>query len=282
MNKQMSLNKINCFLIITFLLLPFSGAIAQDYRRWKIIDDGSISWMINNSNIPHGDHIEMSGKRISCVLRYGVAANGSFYVTKSLVWPMLRTIPNNTHASLIRQFRQDGFDFVTVNYKPVINEKVSMVTLNGTVLVRSKAGEELELTRQYFPSPARPEFCEIYTIKNISKKNLVVEIPQLNETYTTNPARGTDGSYTIHASIVNSGHYDIHANDSISFAVCYSGTKQNEGLPVVNCEEEKQRRLLFVQQMWSNLVLETPDTVLNKAFAYAKIRAGESIYETKG
>jgi len=282
MNKLISLIELSCFLIITFLLLPVNRSLAQDYRRWQMMYDGSVSWMINNSNIPHSDHIEMSGKRISCVLRYGVAANGSFYATRSLVWPMLRTVPNNTHASLTRQLRQDGFDFVTVNYKPVSNEKVSMITLNGTLLVQSKAGEDLELTRQYFPSPTSPGFCEIYTIKNISKKSCVVEIPQLNETYTTNPVRGTEGSYTIRASIANSGHYDIPANDSVSFSVFYSGVKQNEDLPVVNCEEEKQERLAFVHQMWSSLVLETPDTVLNKAFAFAKIRAAESIYETKG
>jgi hypothetical protein len=32
----------------------------------------------------------------------------------------------------------------------------------------------------------------------------------------------------------------------------------------------------------NNLVLETPDSILNRAFAFAKIRAAESIYQTKG
>ena len=31
-----------------------------------------------------------------------------------------------------------------------------------------------------------------------------------------------------------------------------------------------------------NLVLETPDTVINTMFAFSKIRACESIYETQG
>jgi hypothetical protein len=37
-----------------------------------------------------------------------------------------------------------------------------------------------------------------------------------------------------------------------------------------------------VQQWWSELVLETPDEMLNKAFAFAKLRGSESIYRTKG
>lgn len=142
--------------LILALILFSVRSYGQEYRRWQMNPDGSISWLVNN-NIPHSDHIEMSGKNISCVLRYGVAADGSFQATRSLVWPMLRTIPNNTHASLTRRFAQDAFDLVTVNYKPIDKEKVSSIQLNGTLIVQSKANNNLELTRQYFPSTFIPD-----------------------------------------------------------------------------------------------------------------------------
>jgi hypothetical protein len=126
------------FSIIAFCFI-LNKSFSQEGHRWQINQDGSISWKINN-NIPHDDHIEMSGKKISCILRYGVALDGSFQATRSLVWPMLRTIPNNTHASFTRQFAQDAFDLVTVNYKPITEEKVISLTLNGTLLVNSKVG----------------------------------------------------------------------------------------------------------------------------------------------
>ena len=278
----MLVNKLSLNFIIIFFALSAIQSVAQDYQRWQIMPDGSISWLIKNSNLPHSDHIEMSGKRVSCVFRYGVNADGSFQATRSIVWPMLRTIPNNTHASLMRQFKQDGFDFVTVNYKPIDNEKVLSITFNGILSVKSKSGTNLELMRQYFPSATMPGFCEIYTIKNISQKNAVVEIPQINQVYTTDPAKGIKGSYTIRATLTGSGHYNLPTNDSISISVFYSGSKLNEAFYAVNCEEEKKQRLSFVQEVWRKLVLETPDTVLNKEFAFAKIRAAESIYETKG
>src|SRR5690606_17760681 len=78
-------------------------------QRWQIDADGSIRWDVG-SDIPHYDHIEMSGQQLSAVLRYGVNADGSFSLERSLVWPMLRTVPNNTHASLMRRF---GIDFVS-------------------------------------------------------------------------------------------------------------------------------------------------------------------------
>ncbi|WP_264530849.1 hypothetical protein [Flavobacterium sp. N502540] len=270
---------------ILFVLVAFCSIIgktfSQEDRRWQINPDGTISWQISN-NIPHDDHIEMSGKKISCVLRYGVAADGSFHATRSLVWPMLRTIPNNTHASLTRRFVQDGFNLVTVNYKPIVAEKVTSLTLDGTLHVKSKVGNTLELTRQFFPSTTLAGYCEIYTLKNISEKTCVVEIPKSNTVYTTDSAKGTEGSYALHVDLANSGSFNLKTNEVVRFSVFYSGVKTNEQVPVVNAEEEKEKRTQFINQIWSKLILETPDPVLNTEFAFAKIRASESIFETKG
>lgn len=269
------------FFILVFHCIITIQLFSQDYRRWQMNQDGSISWQINNS-VPHSDHIEMSGKRISCVLRYGVSADSSFHATRSLIWPMLRTIPNNTHASLTRQFAQDAFDLVTVNYKPIQGEKVYSITINGTLLIKSKGGNNLELTRQYFPSVTLPGYCEVYTIKNTSGKNCVVEIPKSNNVYYTDPAKGTEGSYAIHIDFFNGGNFNLQTNDSVSFSVLYSGVKANEQAPIVDADNEKAKRLAFIHDVWSKLVLETPDPVLNRSFAFAKIRAAESIFETKG
>ena len=50
----------------------------------------------------------------------------------------------------------------------------------------------------------------------------------------------------------------------------------------VDVESEERARRERVDGFLSKLRLETPDPVLNTAFAFAKIRATESIYETKG
>ena len=281
LNRSFLQKKLTSIYILAILCCITSNLLSQDYPRWHMNQDGSISWKINN-NIPHSDHIEMSGKRISCVLRYGVVADGSFHATRSLVWPMLRTVPDNTHASLTRQFALDAFELVTVNYKPIVAEKVVSITINGTLLVKSKAGNNLELTREYFPSTALPGYCEVYSIKNTSKNACLVEIPKSNNTYYTDPAKGTEGSYALHVDVFNGGNFKLQTNDSVSFSVFYSGVKANEPVPAVGVNNEKTKRLKLVHDVWSNLVLETPDTVLNRAFAFAKIRAAESIFETKG
>jgi hypothetical protein len=269
------------FFIVSFLWLVVGTSFSQEYHRWEMNEDGSISWRIKG-DIPHADHIEMSGKQISSVIRYGVASDGSFQATRSLVWPMLRTIPNNTHASLTRRFAQDGFEMVTINAKPVPKDSVYEITINGTLIIKSKAGKGLELTRQYFPSTTLPSYLEIYTVKNISQKSCVAEIPASRLIYNTDPSMGVDGSYAVRVDVINNGYYVIQPGDAVSFTILYAGYKANEQSTPIDIENELDARRAFVQQVWNKLVLETPDTVLNRAFAFAKIRASESIFQTKG
>ena len=69
--------------------------------RWTLADGGrTIVWRPSD-DIPHYDHVEMTGEKVSMVLRWGVDADGAFRCERSLVFPTLRRIPNDTHASLV-------------------------------------------------------------------------------------------------------------------------------------------------------------------------------------
>lgn len=51
---------------------------------------------------------------------------------------------------------------------------------------------------------------------------------------------------------------------------------------VINGQQEKLKRIEAVTSWMDNLVLETPDPIIDRMFAFSKIRACESIYETQG
>lgn len=267
-----------CFILFAFLNFK---SLAQENNRWKIDSGNAISWEIKK-DIPHQDHIEMSGKRISAVIRYSVSADSSFHATRSLIWPMLRTVPNNTHASFTRQFAQDGLELVTVNYKPITNEKVVSIALDGILQVNSKVQNKLAITRQYFPATTLAGYFEIYTLKNLAAKNCVVEVPKVATVYNSDPEKGTEGSYGVQVATTNSGSFNLKPDEEISFSVTYFGTKSSELVPEINTGIEKKKRLELVNEIQNKLILETPDPVLNTEFAFAKVRAAESIFETKG
>ena len=122
------------FLFVFLFWTLVCGGTLSAQNRWSINPDGSISWNVKD-RIPHYDHIEMSGLKVSTVLRYGVNADGSFELNKSMVWPMLRTIPNNTHASLMRRFAWNATDMVAVNGQSLSGEKGNKITLDGKMII---------------------------------------------------------------------------------------------------------------------------------------------------
>lgn len=259
---------------------------AKENTRWQITKDTAITWN-GNFLIPHGDHIEMSGKTVSVVLRYGIDSDGSFFINKSMVWPMLRTIPNNTHASLMRRYGWDALSCVTVNGRSLLSgEKVEEIRLKGILAVKSdvdlgKRGR-WEVTREYFPSVELPALIESYSIINKGGNTLEVEIPVEGFTSATNPENGVKGSYIIEGKVYQSGHYSLAPGDTLRFSASVSAREPQLAAINANADKEKEKRESMVRSWMNSLVLETPDDVINTMFAFSKIRACESIYETQG
>lgn len=264
-------------------------AYAAGDNRWTIGNGGSIVWNVDG-RLPHHDHIEMSGEQVSVVYRYGVEEDGSFSMDRSVVWPMLRTIPNDTHASLIEHFDDDFTSGVSVSGKTFGDEQVESIVLDGKLTVHSvlSFGEVdspvLALTRCYFPSCTRPAVCEKYTLENISGAPVEVKVPACRRVVNTDPAKGTEGSYTLIAatSDITDMTYSLAPGESVSFGASVQGLEFPQVELPVKVEKELAEREAFVSEMASRLVLDCPDPVLNTMFAFAKIRGAESIFRTKG
>ena len=273
------MKKLTLFLSI---IIGVSNLWAQSpANRWSLSNGNTISWKPSKNEI-HNDHIEMSGKYISAVIRYGVNEDQSFQISRDIVWPMLRTIPNNTHASLTRTFNLDPITLISINKIAVHEEKVNEIRMNGVIKVNSTLNGIVELNRTLFPSTELPAFCEKYELKNINKNPLTVELPEINTINKTNPTEGVDGSYNLQAQSKNHGTYILQPNESVSYYLCFTGTKTGQNYNNIDIEKELNKRNDFLTLISNNLILETPDEVLNRAFAFAKIRASESIYQTKG
>lgn len=272
---------ILCFLSILFTI-PVAG---KEGNRWSINPDNSISWIIDD-RLPHSDHIEMSGLKVSTVLRYGVDENGLFHLNRSMVWPTLRTIPNNTHASLMRRFAWNITDMVSVNGQSLLNEKVKKISLCGLMTVTSDFSlprqGKLELTRELFPSVSNPVFCEKYTLRNTGQTAISIEIPSSRSVILTDSGKGVDGSYKLVSIIKGQTAKTVNPGEELSFSATFAGYHHNETEIDVDIDQELKGRKEFVDFLWNNLILETPDSVLNAMFSFAKIRAAESIYDTKG
>lgn len=267
-------------LFICFVIVCSVCSYAQ--QRWHLNQDGGISWKIKSGDKAHSDHIEMSGLKVSTVVRYGVDDDGRFLLNRGMVWPMLRTIPNDTHASLMRKLGWNPLENVLIN-NAQIKEQVRSISLDGTVEVESDLSTRqgvVGLTRILFPSTTQPMFCEKYVLENKANKAVTVEINQVKNVITTAAEKGVNGSYRIIQALNGATYTSLQPGQSVSFYAYTAGYKQGESEETPDIERELSKRQAFIQELWGKLVLNTPDPVINTMFAFAKIRGAESIYDT--
>ncbi len=269
--------------VATAMILAAATSFAQ---RWDINPDGqSIVWTVGD-DIPHEDHIEMSGERIATVLRWGVREDGSLRLERSLVFPLLRTIPNNTHGFLKKKMGIDipamlNWDEYSFNWE----ESVKEVTLDGVMTIKSTwpEGEDVEMTRTIFPSRTLPVLIERYEIRYNGSAEKEVLVPELNQKTYTVPEKGVEGEYVIHTEIMGSGAYIMKPGDIIRFDVIFQGYKKGEEPLRPDPDKELAERRDYVKNdVMSSLILETPDRIINTEFNFTKLRASESIINTKG
>ncbi len=278
------------------MLLLFAAAAWS--QRWEIRPGGrDIVWKVG-SDIPHDDHIEMSGERMAFVLRWGIDPNGAFRQERSLVFPLLRTVPNNTHASLMYRMATDIPSLLGVNGLALQAERVEQVSVDGALTVRSLWGvgkmnvgsardtkpvPVVEMTRTIFPSRSLPLMCEHYVLRNVGGKPLAVYIPEFSQVVTTDPAKGVTGSYVVRGDLAGSGTFTLAPADSLAFDAVFQAYRNGEEPLRPDVAAEYAARMEFVHGcIDANLVLETPDPVIDTEFRYAKLRAAESIIETRG
>src|SRR5262249_19128577 len=152
----------------------------------------------------------------------------------------------------------------------------------GIMSITSIMGREKEisLTRTIFPSTDKQLVVEKYVFTNTSAKELKVEIEDTEKVVRTDPSRGVYGGYLISAYTIAPGVRTIKPGESTTYVLALTARKSQEQRPAINLEAEEQARKDLIAGFWAKLQLETPDNVLNTAFAFAKIRAAESIYET--
>ncbi len=270
--------------LLTFALyaMPFA-VIGAAQSRWSLDSDGGISWSVQAGEA-HQDQIEMSGRKVSLIATYGVDKDAHLFLRRQIIFPLLRTLPNDTHASLSYTFGEDAEPRILIDGRVASTETVRSISHKGIMTIRSVLGrkQDVTLTRTLFPATSKQAVIERLTFTNNGSIAERIEVERTEKVAHTNPQNGVYGEYVLAEHVVDAGERTVSAGESTTFDIVFSGRKADEeDLAVDGATEESARRALVAGYL-SKLILETPDPVLNRAFAFAKIRTAESVYETRG
>lgn len=269
------------------LLLLLAGAVlvnAAEPGHWSNSPDHSIHLDVPSTSLPHSDHMEMSGKKAAVVVYWSLDSAGRFRAEKGLVFPMLRRIPNNTHASLMYRNTVDFPAQLSVDTRP-LKLKAKSMEISGMIGVESvenSATPRISLSTVIFPSMEREAVWEKYTARNIGAKVLTLYVPDLSQKIVTPADKGVQGSYVIYTHSIGAGAYTLQPGDSVNFALEITAYPLDKG-PVAEASaaDELAARKAFLAEIDGSLILETPNPAIDSEFRHAKIRASESICKTK-
>lgn len=270
----------NKIILLLALFTFFNNNLkSQDSSRWFLNDNSGIEWQVKN-NESHMDHIEMSGLYISAIVHYGVQES-KLEQKVQLVFPMLRTIPNDTHASLIHTISNSELAPIKIDGKVVI-EKPGIFNIKGILSYQSKTNEGIRINHQLYPSTDQPVFIDRVKISNPTSKIINIEIPKIKLSHVTKAEKGVYGSYIVKVTSNKHGNFSLKSGESIEYSLIYSGRITDSEDQYISADYELKKRQKLADDISSNLIFESPDKILNTGFSFAKIRATESIYQTKG
>ena len=292
----MKLNKICMFLLFILPLI----ITAQKNTRWHILNNGSIEWNVKPDDA-HADHIEMSGEMASLWVQYKIDSLSRLHLTRTVIFPSFRLKPNDTHGTLITQFTDNDLPRFFLNMSPLkpsiingrfnsgLTEKVASLNHSGLMQIVSNveriAGkdvkEKMMIKRTLLPSADKPAAIEKFVFINTDNHPYSVSMEYNMKEIHIDTMHSSYGPHKIFSYTINDGVKKINPGDSAVFAVVYQAVRNGQQFIKINLEEEIIKRVKRVIEIKDPLQLITPDTVLNTAYAFAKLRAAESIFYTK-
>lgn len=254
--------------------------------RWTLAPEGTIRWSVaTDGRLPHNDHIEMSGRKISAVIRYGADADRRLTLSRVLYWPTLRTIPGPAEpdwakyrAYLERTYAADVAPSVLVNGKAFEAGRLKQVLLDGILTMYHQPNQGLALVRTLFPSTSQGVFVERWAMRNTSSRPIQVAVPARQQ---TEQITGLYGVCVIGTTVTAQPRTTLKPGQLLTTGIVFSARLQSEPASILSLADEEASRRTFLRTLSTSLVLTTPDSLLNRAFAFAKIRASESLFDTK-
>lgn len=254
--------------------------------RWHIHEtENAVVWDVKPGEC-HTDDIEMAGYGCAFVVKYGTDENG-LTLGHHPVFPSLRLRPNNTHATYQMDIPAEKWPRPAVLNRDSrqgavpVKEVLTRVKLNGTLELTTESKDgALRIRRICFPSVEYRAAYELLTVTNAG-----AEPVELAATALDGEVDQTMGPMGINICEIRTdlgSHLGpLAPGASFTAWIAVTGRLANEVALFDDPETELRRRYENIDRLTAPLTLETGNRALDLMFRFAKLRAGESVFDTK-
>ena len=214
------------------------------------------------------------------IVYYGVDARGGLVLRQQLVFPGLRILPNDTRGSYTLKLTERVADSITIDGQPIV-ERPSAFYIKGILKIVSRTQGPLVLERTIFPSVDKRAYFERYVLTNKGYAAMKLHLPVVDKDSVTDGSKEAAGPFVVTRRTYDGGDVVLLPGNSVSFSFVISVRKMPEDRYTFSAGYELRRRQGMVSNIFRSLVLTTPNDTINRLFDFAKLRATESIYDTK-
>ncbi|WP_285056688.1 six-hairpin glycosidase-like protein [Pedobacter ginsengisoli] len=279
--------------LLSLLLIVFCSGVAgqvqaQDLAQqneifWKTNSGHGITWdLTKESRLPHDDNLEMSGSLVSGIIGYKVSKTKQVEITRDIIFPQLRKYSKSNEsmyrAYLRSQYMDEVLPVISLGEKKFETGVLDSVRIQGKISFHFKQRDGIQVVRTFFPSMDKRCFVEKWTLINNAQKaqSLTIGATEVIQNET-----GFHGQYHRKITTDAKPAVTINPGDQYSFGIYYSASLNEEPEPEKSLTDIERKRDLFLDSIAGNLVLRTPDKIINTLFYFSKIRAAESIFRSR-
>ncbi len=279
-------------MLFLIILIPFNFLFTQENKNnfqdeifWDISAPGSIVWnLIGETKLPHKDNIEMSGQQVAGIIYYEVDTDKNLSIKRHLIYPQLRVYINSTESEWLKyraylkfDYKDDLLPAIVANQRTFEPGPLDSVRINGMLQFFHATLNGLKVERTLLPSMTERLFMEHWKIINTSH---IIQDLNIGNSSFVHEQYGIYGHYKRVMTSDAKPEVILKPGDSYEFTISFSAFLNDEPEYIKPYQKILKERLDFLDTIRNNLVLITPDPVLNTLFYFSKIRAAESIFKT--
>lgn len=254
--------------------VKFKGS--EPKRRYYSVTNDGIDCNISNIKLPYYNHIEMSGFEMSAIISYKIDESKQLELNRFCVFPQIRVIPNETRGSLSCRFRGADIDYGS----KVLTDKIKF---NGMLTFYQHAGD-IEITHTICPAHDKKALVEKIVVNNCSSIEQYVKIrnrhphKDISKVFLNGDKKQELFTFiSCNGKEINNEKITVSPDSTINIYVCSSAEKMDEKQIITQYNSRKD----FLSNISNCMKIKTPDKEINLMTEFCKIRASESIFNTK-
>lgn len=263
---------------------PYNRGRISKFASWAVMGtDERIRHSYENEKIVYlakgenfANHIEMAGRKTAAIISYGTDSANNLKLNLHAVYPTLRYYPNDTHSSFDNNFKGVS---IAINGKNS-REKVRSFEFDGVLTINTSIGK-LNVAREYYAANYSKALIERISIVNTADNAVDIDIVKKDKTIYLSKYASVHNEEIIVTVVADTESLKLNKGESMSVNIAYCAELKSKNIQI-DFEKEYVHRREFLSEMGNKLKIETPSDTINTMTKFAKIRACESIFDTKG